>query len=136
MVAAVKGFVRAICLGTKRWSAFVQQDLLNFLTCLFRYGEIPEVASTVKFEINSIALEAWLGVLPQLLARIHIKLPSIRSSLHPLLISFCEKHPQALIYPLSVLLKSPVQERKEAAESLMTSLKQHSFVLVEEALMV
>lgn len=40
------------------------------------------------------------------------------------------------MYPLSVLLKSPVQERMEAAISLMNSLKQHSSALVEEALMV
>ena len=40
------------------------------------------------------------------------------------------------MYPLSVLLKSPVAERKAAAESLMNSLKAHSNALVEEALMV
>ena len=45
VIAAVKGFVTAICLGTKRWSASVQQDMLNFLTCLFNFGELPEVAA-------------------------------------------------------------------------------------------
>ena len=40
------------------------------------------------------------------------------------------------MYPLSVLLKSPVAERKYSAESLMNSLKNHSCELVEEALMV
>jgi len=40
------------------------------------------------------------------------------------------------MYPLSVLLKSPVSERKGAAESLMNSLRSHSSALVEEALMV
>jgi FKBP12-rapamycin complex-associated protein len=42
----------------------------------------------------------------------------------------------ALMYPLSVLLKSPVTERKNAAESLMNTLKAHSSDLVEQALMV
>ena len=32
VIAAVQGFVRAISLGTKRWSASVQQDMLNLLT--------------------------------------------------------------------------------------------------------
>jgi serine/threonine-protein kinase mTOR len=63
-------------------------------------------------------------------------MPSIRSILHPLLIRLGERHPQALMYPLSVLLKSPVAERKNAAESLMNSLKGHSSELVEEALIV
>jgi len=40
------------------------------------------------------------------------------------------------MYPLSVLLKSPVAERKNSAESLMNSLKEHSSDLVGEALMV
>jgi len=40
------------------------------------------------------------------------------------------------MYPLSVLLKSPVAERQNAAESLMNTLKEHSNDLVEEALMV
>ena len=40
------------------------------------------------------------------------------------------------MYPLSVLLKSPVVERKNAAESLLNSLKAHSNDLVEEARMV
>lgn len=134
--AAVRGFVDAITLGTKRFSASVQQDMLNLLTCLFKYGEMEGVASTVNHCIGTVASEAWLGVLPQLLARIHIKTPSIRSVLHRLLIRLGEKHPQALMYPLSVLLKSPVAERKNAAESLMNTLKAHSSALVEEALMV
>jgi len=136
VVAAVKGFVQAISLGTKRWSASVQQDMLNFLTCLFKYGELPEVAATIEDGLASVQLEAWLGVLPQLLARIHIKSDKVRTVLHRLLVDLGAKHPQALMYPLSVLDKSPVTERKEAAESLMNSLKAHSNALVEEALMV
>jgi len=114
----------------------VQQDLLNLLTCLFRFGNIQDVAAVLNDSIGSIAIEAWLGVLPQLLARIHIKTPSIRAVLHPLLTRLGEKHPQALMYPLSVLVKSPVAERKLSAESLMNSLKNHSSELVREALMV
>lgn len=136
VVAAVKGFVNAISQGTKKWCASVQQDLLNLLTCLFRFGNIQDVAVVINDSIGKIAIEAWLGVLPQLLARIHIKDPSIRAVLHPLLTRLGEKHPQALMYPLSVLIKSPVAERKSSAESLMNSLKHHSSELVGEALMV
>lgn len=136
VVVAVRGFVYAISSGTKKWCASVQQDLVNLLTCLFKYGHIMDIASVINESIVSVTNEAWLGVLPQLLARIHIKDPAIRSVLHPLLTRLGEKHPQALMYPLSVLLKSPVSERKNAAESLMNSLKKHSSELVEEALMV
>mmetsp|Transcript_48383 Transcript_48383/g.54822 ORF Transcript_48383/g.54822 Transcript_48383/m.54822 type:complete len:3288 (-) Transcript_48383:257-10120(-) len=136
VVTAIKSFVNAISIGTKRWSASVQQDMLNFLTCLFQYGEQPAIASIINQCVESVPIETWLGVLPQLLARIHLNNPSIRSVLHPLLVRLGEKHPQALMYPLSVLLKSPVAERKSSAESLMNSLRSHSSALVEEALMV
>lgn len=108
VIAAVKGFTRAISLGTKRWSASVQQDMLNLLSCLFEYGEMEDVAVNIKEGVSTIKIEAWLGVLPQLLARIHIKSPAVRSVLHPLLVRIGTKHPQALMYPLSVLIKSPV----------------------------
>jgi FKBP12-rapamycin complex-associated protein len=136
VVTAVKSYVNAISLGTKRWSASVQQDMLNLLTCLFKYGEQLDITGVIDECVGSVAIEAWLGVLPQLLARIHIQDPQVRSVLHSLLIQLGEKHPQALMYPLSVLLKSPVVERKSAAESLMNTLKAHSSALVEEALMV
>ena len=97
VIAAVKGFVRAISVGTKRWSASVQQDLLNLLSCLFKYATTTnDVASTINEGLGSIKIEAWLGVLPQLLARIHIKSPAVRSVLHPLLVRLGAKHPQAL----------------------------------------
>jgi len=136
VVAAVSGFCNAISQGSKKWSASVQQDLLNLVTCLFKFGTVQDVAAVMNDSIGAIAIEAWLGVLPQLLARIHIKDPSIRAVLHPLLTRLGEKHPQALMYPLSVLIKSPVAERKYSAESLMNSLKNHSSELVGEALMV
>jgi serine/threonine-protein kinase mTOR len=136
IVAAVQGFINAINQGTKKWCASVQQDLLNLLTCLFKFGSLHDVAIVINDGIVSVAIEAWLGVLPQLLARIHIQDPSCRAVLHPLLTRLGEKHPQALMYPLSVLLKSPVAERKNSAESLMNSLKKHSNELVEEALLV
>jgi serine/threonine-protein kinase mTOR len=97
VVAAVQGFASAISVGTKRDSASVQQDLLNFLSCLFQYGNLQDIASVTNECIASIALEAWLGVLPQLLARIHMREPSIRAVLHPLLTRLGEKHPQGRI---------------------------------------
>jgi len=134
--AAVIGFVCAINVGTRKWSASVQQDLLNLLTCLFKHGAQKEVAVMLAKSFESIRVEAWLGVLPQMLARIHITDPNIRSVLHPLLAHLGETHPQALMYPLSVLLNSPFAERKASAQRLMRSLQKHSSALVEEAQMV
>jgi serine/threonine-protein kinase mTOR len=98
VVSAVQGFGNAISVGTKMDSASVQQDLLNFLSCLFQHGNLQDIASVTNECIASIALEAWLGVLPQLLARIHIREPAIRAVLHPLLTRLGEKHPQGKVF--------------------------------------
>jgi FKBP12-rapamycin complex-associated protein len=133
---AIHAFIKAIALGTKRWSALVQQDLLNFLSCLFRYGESKDVASVIKEEIGTVPLDAWMGVLPQLLARFQIKSPTVREILHRLLEQVGQKHPQALLYPLAVMVQSPADERKVAADTLLDSLKRHSPDLVQHVLMV
>jgi FKBP12-rapamycin complex-associated protein len=65
IVASVNGFLRAISLGKKRWSASVQQDMLNFLTVLFNNGELPEVMKAIEEGMSGVTLEMWLGVLPQ-----------------------------------------------------------------------
>lgn len=134
--AAVRGFANAINHGTKQWRASVQQDLLNLISCLFNYSNLPDMTNILTEAIGTISLNAWLGVVPQLLARIHIMEPSIRAVLHPLLTRLGEKHTQALMYPLSVLLNSPLAARKQAAESLMETLRSHSRALVDEAMMV
>jgi phosphatidylinositol kinase/protein kinase (PI-3 family) len=42
------------------------------------------------------------------------------------------RHPQALVYPLSVALLSPKEDRRVAAEALMATLQQHNATLVSE----
>jgi hypothetical protein len=42
------------------------------------------------------------------------------------------RHPQALVYPLSVALLSPKEDRRVAAEALMATLQQHNATLVAE----
>ncbi len=135
-LAAAQGFLRAISLGRRRWCATVQQDLLCLLTVWFRYGNDPDLHRVLASGFNLVSLDAWLGVLPQLIARIHTRESPIRFLLDDLLSRLGSRHPQALVYPLSVALKSPKVERKVAAEALMTSLRQHYSSLVEQALLV
>ncbi|KAM3569626.1 hypothetical protein VYU27_008290 [Nannochloropsis oceanica] len=135
-MAAAQGFLRAISLGRRRWCASVQQDLLCLLTVWFRYGNDPDLHRILASGFNLVSLDAWLGVLPQLIARIHTRESPIRFLLDDLLSRLGSRHPQALVYPLSVALKSPKVERKTAAEALMSTLRQHYSSLVEEALLV
>lgn len=133
---AASGLLRALALGTKRWSSSVTQDMLCVLSIWFRYSKHAEVASVIENGLREVHIDNWLGVLPQLIARIDHPEPVARQLLQGLLIKLGEKHPRALLYPLFVALKSPKQDRKEAAELIMNSMRQHSKVLIDQAIMV
>lgn len=133
---AIKGLMRAIALGTRRFSSSVMQDMLCILSLWFKHGKIPEVLSVIEQGLSYVPLENWLGVLPQLIARIDHPDKSTRVLLHNLLMRLGTKHPQALVYPLSVASKSPRGDRKEAADTLLNNLSQHSTKLIEQAQMV
>ena len=45
-------------------------------------------------------------------------------------------HPQALVYPLTVASKSSSAVRKKAALTIMDRMKEHSPIIVEQALLV
>ena len=135
-VNAAKGLLKAIALGTRRWSSSVTQDMLCVLSVWFRFGRIPDVAAALEAGLNTVHLDNWLGVLPQLIARIDHPDFTARDLLHKLLVRLGVRHSQALVYPLSVALKSPRGARKEAAEGLMQSLRKHSGALIDQALMV
>lgn len=135
-VNATKGLMRAIALGTMKNSSSVAQDMLCLLSIWFRYGKIPDVCAALETGLSMVHLDNWLGVLPQLIARIDHPEHNSRKTLHDLLGRLGQRHAQALVFPLSVALKSPKGIRKEAAESLMAGLRQHSAKLIDQALLV
>lgn len=134
---ALMGLLRAIALGTKRWSYSVTQDMLCVLTLWFKYvGKSTDVKDTLQSGLNHVHVDNWLGVLPQLIARIDHPEETSRLILSNLLIQLGKRHAQALVFPLSVALKSPKAERITAAQSLMTSLSYQSSKVISEAVMV
>lgn len=133
---AIQGFMRALCLGNRKYSSSVMQDMLCVLSLWFQHGKSAEINVILEQGLSQVPLDNWLGVLPQLIARIDHNDKMTRTLLHTLIMRLGAKHPQALVYPLSVALKSPRGDRKEAAEYLMTSLRQHSTKLIDQALLV
>ena len=119
VVSSIKGLMRALTLGTRRYSSFVTQDMLCILSLWFRYGKYPDVNAVLEAGLATVHLNTWLGVLPQLIARIDHADPATCTLLHNLLIRLGAKHAQAVVFPLFVAIKSPRGRRKEAAEVLM-----------------
>lgn len=138
LVAAARGFVKALSLGTRRRAASAQQDLLNLLNLWFRFGRQPDVeAQLVPRDEGGMPLDAWLGVLPQLIARVGAGDASPKSALYQVLARLGARHPQALVYPLALQLKSPRADRAAAARAIIDAgPRRVAARLVEQALLV
>jgi serine/threonine-protein kinase mTOR len=77
-----------------------------------------------------------LGVLPQIIARIHSRQDAVRGLIHTLLVAVGRCHPQALMYPLLVACKSQSPLRRQAAAAVVDAVRAHSATLVDQAQLV
>lgn len=111
------------------------QDVLRLLALLFQYGSRPDVEAAFMQGAESVSVDTWLAVIPQLIARIHIG-GAVRNMIHQLLCKIGLEHPQALVYPLTVASKSHSAARQAAAMSVLNDMREHSPQLVEQALLV
>lgn len=132
IVPAVQGFFRSIALA----SGNSLQDTLRLLTLWFRYGYLEAVAEAINEGFGTVVVDTWLGVIPQIIARITLPSPKVRRLIHIVLTDIGEAHPQALLYPLTVATKSPSTVRIKGAMDVIENVREHSPVLVEQALLV
>ncbi|GAB7363647.1 hypothetical protein MBLNU230_g4217t1 [Neophaeotheca triangularis] len=129
VVPAIKGFFRSIALS--QMSSL--QDTLRLFTLWFAHGAHQEVTHTVTQGITTVSVDTWLEVIPQLIARINQPNRLVREAIHNLLVDVGRAHPQALVYPLTVSMKSDVSNRSRSAARIMEAMRQHSPNLVEQA---
>jgi FKBP12-rapamycin complex-associated protein len=130
VVPAVHGFFKSISLS----AGSSLQDTLRLLTLWFAHGGSAEVNAAVTEGFASVSVDTWLEVIPQLIARINPRNSRIRQSIHNLLADVGRAHPQALVYPLTVAMKSGSHtQRSRSAGQIMDSMRQHSAKLVEQA---
>lgn len=132
VVPAVKGFFRSIALS----SSSSLQDTLRLLTLWFAHGAHQEVTHNVTQGISTVSIDTWLEVIPQLIARINQPNRIVREAIHKLLIDVGRAHPQPLVYPLTVSMKSDVNSRSRSATRIMEAMRQHSPRLVDQASLV
>jgi len=132
LVPAVHGFFRSIALAPGK----SLQDTLRLLTLWFKYGDRKMVEEALVEGFNTVSIDTWLQVIPQLIARIHSPVPSVARMIHDLLTDVGRERPQALVYPLSVASKSQSNVRVAAANSVLDKMREHSESLVDAALLV
>ena len=133
VIPAIRGFFKLISLSASRSTL---QDTLRLLTLWFAHGGNPEVASALVEGFPLISNATWLEVIPQLIARINQPIARVRAGVQSLLAQLGKVHPQALVYPLTVAMKSDVRGRSDAAKAVMDRLRHHSPALVEQAQLV
>jgi len=129
VVPAIKGFFKSIALSSMN----SLQDTLRLLTLWFAHGSHQEVTHNVQQGISSVSVDTWLEIMPQLIARINQPNRLVREAIHSLLVDVGRAHPQALIYPLTVSMKSDLGTRSRSAGRIMEAMRQHSPDLVEQA---
>ncbi|CAG7961711.1 unnamed protein product [Penicillium olsonii] len=129
VIPAMRGFIRSIALSLTS----SLQDTLRLLTLWFTHGGDHEVNNIVTEGFAAVNIDTWLSVTPQLIARINQPNIRVRGAVHRLLAEVGKAHPQALVYPLTVAMKSNVTRRSQSASNIMESMRQHSAKLVEQA---
>ncbi|CAN0056549.1 unnamed protein product, partial [Phaeothamnion confervicola] len=72
------GFFRSISLGQDQPVSSVLQDTLRLLTLWFSHGGGDDVSREMAAGFGSVPVDTWLGVVPQLIARIHTRTPQVR----------------------------------------------------------
>ncbi|KAF8448980.1 phosphatidylinositol 3-kinase [Boletus edulis BED1] len=132
IVQAVQGFFRSIALQNEN----ALQDTLRLLTLWFKFGAHDDVSQAMASGFSVVEVDTWLEVIPQIIARIQTPSGNVRRNINNLLTEVGKHHPQALIYPLTVASKSSSVSRKNAALNIMDRLRDHSPVIVEQALVV
>jgi serine/threonine-protein kinase mTOR len=135
-IEAIRGFSRSMTLGGKQGVNNLLEDTLRLLTLWFSYGTKKGVYDVLAVELKNVAPENWLGVIPQLIARMHVRAPEISILLRKLLIQVAITHPQALVCPISVALNTTNHQRKLSASAVMVEMRKNDYQLVEEAEMV
>ena len=132
VIPSIQGFFRSISLSIGN----SLQDTLRLLTLFFKYGFQQDVNTAIAEGFNTVTIDTWLEVIPQLIARIHATSPLVRRLIHQLLTDVGKQHPQALVYSLTVASKSQSVTRKKAALAILDKMRIHSAELVEQALLV
>lgn len=132
VVPSIKGFFHSIALSDSN----SLQDTLRLLTLWFTFGGYSEANQAIYDGFNLIKIDNWLAVIPQLISRIHQPNATVSKALLSLLADLGKAHPQALVYPLNVAIKSDSVSRQRAASSIIEKMRVHSSVLVDQAELV
>lgn len=132
---AVIAFINAVNIGGTN-IARTLQDLLRIIEIWFLVGSHSSISKEIYKAIENIEPEAWMLVIPQLLARINIIDENIKAMLSYLFKIIFDSHPRALIYPLAVFASSKNAKRRSAAREFFSHIKKKNKLLTDECCLI
>lgn len=95
-ILAIKGFVKCIALETKPRLPEVHQ----LSSILFRSGKFPKVFAAVKEDIESLNVDKWITVTPQIFAQMDHSVPEIREFVYLTISRLLNSHYHTILFSL------------------------------------
>jgi len=132
---AVVAFTNSVVIGGNN-IARTLQDLLRIIEIWFLVGANKQISKEIYLSIEKIDTEAWMLVIPQLLARLKIENEVIKDMLGTLFKKIADSHPRALIYPLCVMASSKNAKRRQNAKEFFSHIKKKNKILTEECSLI
>eukprot|EP01117_Protostelium_nocturnum_P017160 TRINITY_DN6939_c0_g1_i1.p1 TRINITY_DN6939_c0_g1~~TRINITY_DN6939_c0_g1_i1.p1 ORF type:complete len:1242 (+),score=321.13 TRINITY_DN6939_c0_g1_i1:131-3727(+) len=128
LVPTIHGLFKAVSLSPEKKSF---QDLLRLLNLWFKYAKNRDVEVAISEGLQTVSVETWIKVIPQIIARISSPIDSVRRLVGEIIISIGQTHPQIIIYPLLVASRS--HKKETFATELLERISQFYPVLVDQA---
>jgi FKBP12-rapamycin complex-associated protein len=129
---AIEGFINSILLGSDQPIAYILEDILRLLTLLFKYAPDIIGKKSLKDKMDRISADYWLKVIPQLIARMHMK-GNLYNTLKMLLVKLANEHPQALVCPILVAINTTDVQQLKIAREIRDIIRSNDRSLVDEA---
>lgn len=121
------GFFRSILLLNEN----ALQDTLRLLTLWFKFGGHDEVSHVMASGFGIVDVDIRLDAIPQIIAPIQTLRVNISRNIGMLLTTVEKHHPQALIYLVTVALRSSCMSHKNAAQAIMDRMHDRIAEIVE-----
>eukprot|EP00053_Salpingoeca_punica_P020177 m.209872 g.209872 ORF g.209872 m.209872 type:complete len:925 (-) comp17813_c0_seq1:564-3338(-) len=126
-VSAVRGFFTAIRLSPSQST----QDALRLLTLWFNFGHDEPVRAAIAHGRAGVSIDTWLDMIPQFIARLDSH-GVVRDSIEQVLLDIGKRHPQAVVIPLNVAVKSSELHRFSVAKRILEKLQSHHGEIVAQ----
>jgi serine/threonine-protein kinase mTOR len=134
--SAIEGFIHSIELEYSLTSSHKIQNLLRLITLWFKYGNKEKVNVKLKLGFEVLNVEVWLQVIPQIIARASTPDAELQDLIIDLLKKVAKHHPHALLYALTMAIRTNSAERIKVANSVLQEMREFHSSMVEDTLLV